>query len=901
MGFYDLAAALAAGTTVVTPNKRLARALVARHDASMARAGCRAWPAARALPWHAWLQTLWQDVCDAEAMAPLPRLLAPIESRYLWERVIADEGIVPASLLDSNAAAVLAEEAWELVHGWGAGGESWRAWRGGAEVADDSDPAAFARWAEAYRRELDRYALVDMARLPDALTQAAHAVPGWRDGNAVWVGFLELSPQQLRLRERLSGAGMAITVVPAASGPANVQCATAATPREEVRMALTWARALADESPECTIGIAIEDLAARRDEVRALAEEVLCPALQLPGHADAARPYDLSLGASLSETPMVAAALSLLALARDRIEAPAAALLLRSPYLPGPWTARAGCERKWLEESRAELAWDDVLATLAETAPALAARWRAVAVRAVRSGTASPRAWVGRWRGLLEQCGWPGDIAPKGADFECRNAWERMLEEFSRIGHVDDRMPAARALRVLRDLTARTIFQPEAPPVAIAIMGILEAAALPLDALWVAGLSAQRWPPPPRPNPLLPLRWQRERGVPRSSAARELEYTQILTACLAGGAAQVVMSAPASIDDYPGMPSALIDPSAPALTPPPQRPDSARTIAASRAIEAVADTRAPTLAPGALKGGAGVIAAQADCPFRAVAQYRLDARPWPRAAEGLDYMERGQLVHASLAEFWRDVRTHAALCALDSETLAQRVELAVAAARSAVPTFRWQMLPPAVAAAEARRIAQICVAWLDEIDRARPAFTVWAVEHPAELTLRGLTLRMRLDRVDVPSDGGAVIIDYKTGHADSPKSWFAARPRSPQLGLYALALQADATTTALRAVAYARVKAGAIAALGIAADDTVWPALTDAGKLDEPTGWAGVLQWWEHQMAYIAGEVREGLATVTPRDGGAPCRSCGLQPLCRIGAVGLAAVGEAERGPDDDA
>jgi ATP-dependent helicase/nuclease subunit B len=901
MDSFDLAAALAAGTTIVTPNKRLARALVARHDNSMMRAGCRAWPAARALPWHAWLQTLWQEVCDAEAMAPLPHLLAPIESRYLWERVIAGEGIAHASLLDPSAAAALAEEAWELVHAWGAGGESWRAWRGSGEAPEDSDSAAFARWAEAYRRELDRHVLIDMACLPDALAQAAHRVPGWRDGNAVWVGFLELSPQQSRLRERVSGAGMAITVVPAASGPVNVKRTTAPTPREEVRMALAWARALADEAPERTIGIAIEDLAARRDEVRALADEVLCPILQLPGHAGAARPYDLSLGASLAEAPMVAAALSLLALARDRIGSPAAASLLRSPYLPGPWTERAGCERKWLEESRAELAWDDVLATLAETVPALAARWRAVAVRTVRSGTASPRGWIGRWRAFLEQCGWPGDIAPGGADFECRNAWERMLEEFSRIGHVDERMPAERAMRTLRDVAARTIFQPEAPPVAITIMGILEAAALPLDALWVAGLSAQRWPPPPRPNPLLPLRWQRERSVPRSNAARELGYTQYLTACLAGGAPQVVMSAPISIDDYPGTPSALIDPSAPALASPPPGPDSARTIAAARAIEAVADARAPALAPGALKGGAGVIAAQADCPFRATAVYRLDAQPWPRAAEGLDPMERGQLVHASLAEFWRDVRTQAALCALDPETLAQRVEAAVAVARGAVPAFRWQMLPPVVAAAEARRIAQICIAWLDEIDRERPSFAVWAVERPAELTLCGLTLRMRLDRIDLLSEGGAVIIDYKTGHVDSPKSWFAARPRSPQLGLYALALQADGTTPALRAVAYARVKAGAIAALGIAADDTVWPALTDAGKLGDPSGWVGVLQRWEHQMAHIAGEVREGLATVTPRDGGVPCRFCGLQPLCRIGAAGLAAVGDAEGGPDDNA
>ena len=41
------------------------------------------------------------------------------------------------------------------------------------------------------------------------------------------------------------------------------------------------------------------DLAARRDEVRALAEDILCPALQWPGQQAAARPYNLSLGSAL--------------------------------------------------------------------------------------------------------------------------------------------------------------------------------------------------------------------------------------------------------------------------------------------------------------------------------------------------------------------------------------------------------------------------------------------------------------------------------------------------------------------------------------------------------------------------------------------------------------------------
>ena len=150
-------------------------------------------------------------------------------------------------------------------------------------------------------------------------------------------------------------------------------------------------------------------------------------------------------------------------------------------------------------------------------------------------------------------------------EFAARNAWEQLLEEFARIGTVDARMTGATALQTLRNLAARKVFQPESAPAAISIMGILEAAGLPFDALWVAGLSAQRWPPAPQPNPFLPIRWQRERNVPRSSAARELAYARALTADLAQAAPCVVMSAPATTDGEPCAPSALIDATAPVL------------------------------------------------------------------------------------------------------------------------------------------------------------------------------------------------------------------------------------------------------------------------------------------------------------------------------------------------
>ncbi len=881
---FEIAAACAEGATLVTPNNRLARTLVARHDEAMVRAGHRTWNAARALPWSAWLGTLWRQASDVQAVVPPLRLLAPVESDFLWHRLVASDVEARAPLLDPQGAAALAADAWALVHAWGTGGESWRAWQG---ASADSDPALFAGWAERYRRELGRLGAVDLAMVPDILADIAQSVPEWQGPDIVLAGFIEMSPQQQRLIDALTAAGMSIRTMPSVTASAAPLRFSAPTSRDELRAALVWARRLAETSPAISIGIAIEDLAQRRDEVRALAEDVLCPALQLPGLAGAPRPYNLSLGMPLGDTPIISAALATLALAQVPLARAAAAALLRSPYFPGSWQARARCELTWLAEGRARVHWDDAFASLDRLDGALAARWRSARDGSRRQAPQSPRQWVTHWRNLLDRCGWPGDESLSATEFAARNAWEELLEEFARIGTLDTRLTASTAMAQLRKLARGTIFQPKTQAAPITILGMLEAAGLPFDALWVAGLSAQRWPPAPQPNAFLPIAWQRDRNVPRSSAARELAYARAVTDMLMQGASRVVLSHPATADGEPCAPSALIPAQAPTFEEDLSSRDSAEVIADASLRESLADPRAPALAAGPLRGGVGVIAAQSDCPFRATARYRMRAEPWPEAAEGLDARERGQLIHAAMAAFWRNVGSHAALQAFDAAAMRQHIDEAVDSARATLTPARWRLLPPALAMAETARIAGIAARWIETCERPRPAFVVANVEWSLPLHIAGLTLTLKLDRVDALGGGGHAIIDYKTGQVDRPFAWFAERPRAPQLGIYAQALQGASPPIEVRAAAYARLKVGEIAPVGLVADKALWPDLTDIADLREPSTWEGVAHRWQEQITSLAVELRDGVATVTPRDNGAPCRTCGLQPLCRIEAAGL--------------
>ena len=883
-----LRAALASGATVVAPNNRLARRLATLYDQAQSETGRAVWPTPIVVPWSAWLERLWLDVLACDCRADPPRRIAPVQAAYLWTRIVADEGL---PLQDEPGAAVLAADAWTLVHAWGAGGPSWRGWTGGSD-----DGAVFARWAEHYAGMLLHRNGLDDAQLPDWLARRAPEIHAWRAGTVALAGFLEFTPQQERLLAALAAAGTQIAHVSTvlndgADAIARTRRTAGATPYDEVARALSWARDRALADPGASIGIAIDVLASRREEVRALAEEFLCPMLQWPGHEETARPYNISLGGATSDVPLIAAALELIALAHAPLPMSRAAALLRSPYIGADtdaWLTRAQLEADWLDEGRREIALDDAITAIGASDGALANRWRAARDEHTRRASATPREWGEAWRVWLAAAGWPGERTLSSNDWQARAIWDELLANFALLGSVATHFRRAEAVAALVALAKNTVFQPESPPAPIQLLGFLEVTGLPLDALWVTGLAAESWPPAPQPNPLLPLPWQRERNVPRSTAARELAYAQSLTAQWACGADEVVFSYAQRVDDHLRSISTLV--SAAAWSEEGKTlPTTARhQFERAPLRETIADDHAPVLLDGtSVAGGAGLIEAQSDCPFRALALYRLAAEVWPTPLDGLSALERGSIMHATLAAFWRDVGDHAALVALTGDALAVRIDIAVATAITTVSTARWRRLPAVVRAGEATRIAQIAHAWLDSFERIRPAFVVAEIEVSSRLALGGLELKLRLDRIDALADGGIAIIDYKTGVALPPPRWFDARPQAPQLGLYVLARQALDATQPVRVAAYAQLKAGEFNVHGIAADAAAWPGLADpagikgAGLID----WSAVETRWRQSLGALAIEVREGCAAVAPRNVIKTCQRCGLQQLCRIGAL----------------
>jgi hypothetical protein len=330
-------ASLADGAIAVTPNRRLARALLRAFDAEQLASGRTAWPTPSILPYQTWLTSLWEQFIAAGVTVDEALLLTPPQAALLWEQIVDADG---RTLLNPRGAAALAAEAWSLVHAWGAGGESWRAWR--REDREPDDPSMFVGWAERYGAQLDRAGMLDAAQLPNALAALAPRVPSL-NRTTLLAGFVEFTPQQQRLVAALGEGATLRRVDTLEQVEARVRRTTAMSPRAELVAALTWARSVLVDTPDARVGVVVEDLAVRRDEVVSLAEDILCPSAILPGAPPSARPFEVSLGTPLASIPIIVAALDLIELAESRVAAGAAAALLRSPYLPGTqtgWAAR---------------------------------------------------------------------------------------------------------------------------------------------------------------------------------------------------------------------------------------------------------------------------------------------------------------------------------------------------------------------------------------------------------------------------------------------------------------------------------------------------------------------------------------------------------------------------------
>ena len=854
--------------------------------------GQTVWQTRRALTIGQWLATL-ADEALLGGIADLPTALDSFAERLLWEKVIAASLTEAAPLFDIQGMATSAAEAHALSR-------LWNIRPTGNQLADEA--RLFAAWQGEFDKRCRAANWRDTTSLHLQLVELIVAGHFALPSTVIFAGFDRLAPLERKLIAALAGRGVDVeNRCETAVDRSNHQAIPCPDVAAECRAIAAWAQARLAADPASRLGIVAPDLTSVRDRLEFALDDALHPALIRPDAAESPRCFNFSLGRRLADLPLIRVALDLLALGSGRAkveQSRLSALLLASGWSAAEAEADG---RACLDAAlRRDLPYFTTLPAmirlaerLAEDQPpplcpqTVAALDAFVETMAGMSKALRPGEWAGVFRRALKAAGWPGDRRLSSHEFQARRAFGEVLDGFGRLDGLLGKLSLNESVRRLSQLCQQRIFQPETrgqPP--IQVLGVLESAGLEFDALWVMSMNDDLWPPPPRPNPLLPAELLRAAGAAHASAEVELDFAQRVHARLARAAPDVTFSYARADGNRILRPSPLIA----GIPPAGDAPGEVVTLAhqlgkeAGTACELLDDSLAPPLGDGEkVSGGSWLLRAQAICPAWAYYQYRLGGETMDEPVEGLDPAARGTLVHEALEAFWRATRTSSVLAAMSEAIRRQAIAEAVATAISAFETDRRVTLPARFRELEAARLQKLLDVWLAVEDKRGLEFEVIACEQPAEVDIEGIRVKVVVDRIDRLDDGRQIIIDYKTGAAIDTRNWAEQRISEPQLPIYAALVNDE-----VAAVVFAKVLLDKPAFAGIADEGDILPGvhgIADARqKIFAPAefpDWIAVITHWRERLHAVAREIRAGQAGVMFADEKA-LRYCEVLPLLRL-------------------
>ena len=832
---------LHAGETVLTPNQRAARTLRRAYDQSQSEPQ---WAPPKVLAADTWLATLWHQLLLNGDETRL--LLNRTQQHALWRAIIAADN---EALRSPDTLAELAAEAWASASAHN-GRQRLR------EIGISTDTRAFERWALAFEIRCQKNGYLAQAQLPEALGN--HLAEGTLpiDQGLTLVDFDHPSPALDTFFEQLDRAGYPIMRLTTAI-PATRQLLAADDDHHELQSAAHWARELLAANPATRIAlVASPD---RRFQIERAFAQILAPQAQPITAAPTPPLYEFSLGQPLSQ--LVTPAIDLLRWTLAPLPLPnISALLLLGNHADFDLALRR------TPLLRPELSL--------EAFQALSPIFRSLHRTAKSEQLTTPRPhhdWADTFRTLLDSAPWspPPDL---------RRRWDSALDELATLDFDAPRPTATEALQHLTRIAAQTIFAPPSTDAPIQILGPLELGGRPFDALWFLAADDLSWPPATAPSPLLPWATQQSLGMPGADTQRDRRHARALTDRVAASAAQVVFSYARHSEEGARRPSpllaelALIPLTSPEISPP----------ATPVALEIYQDTAPIAPLPDyPIRGGAGILKAQAACAFRAFAERRLQATSPETSEAGLNPSQRGQIVHDIMEHFWAQVHDQPHLQSLPLTTRHELLERCIddaLAARAPRAQTSWD---DAYLNVQRERLSNLLVPWL-EVEAARPPFRVLQQErNETDIALGPLRLNFRVDRID-ETEFGTIILDYKTGIA-APSQWLSTRPEEPQLPLYAIL--AD---PAPAGIAFALLRPGKEMDLkGFAQSSDLYGR---TAKNDLP--FEAQMDEWRRILNQLASDFANGIATVAPKCYPNTCKYCSQRILCRLDLTTLDDIGD---------
>jgi probable DNA repair protein len=883
------------GGTIVTGNQRAARTLRLAYDRQCLARGLTSWQPPRIHAWDTWTAQLWQHGLVSGTFTRL--LLNRTQELHLWRSIIA-AGAQATGLRTADSLAVLAADAWRLLC----------AYRGQSRLKTlgvSEDTRAFQHWAQEFNQRCSFSLYLSQSEIEISLGAAARAkmIP-FLPSEIRLIGFDTRTPAQTFFLEALRSAGVAVAEPNDPPLAQHLHLAAAPDLDGELTAAALWLRSMLETNPQTRIAVIHPDVASERSNIDRTFRQVLAPELQNVTANTADGPFEFSLGVPVIAKPMVAVAVKLLRWAVAPLPLEEISRLLLSPYFttdPSERLQRAEFDAFELRASRLLRPEADLPSVIrrierfqnhspeqARRLPGTLTQLRALhraSARLISSAEPQPRSkphadWADNIRELLQAAGWAGARRDDSVEFQTRRKWESALDELATLDFEGARVSFTEALDQLEGILERTLFAPESREAPIQIMSPQEAAGSRFDALCFLRADDLSWPASTGVNPLLGWGLQHDLGMPGSDPHRDFEAAGRVTRRLAACASTVVFSYARETANGQQRLSPLVaafdlEPVAEIALPTATTPES---------LEIFEDSGFIPLANPSVRGGSGILKAQAQCGFRAFAEKRLWSTPLQVLEPGLDAMESGNIVHHVMADFWNRLGTQDALRALSLHERREHLDRAIDAALLRASQAALSPWDAAYLDMQRERLHRLISPWL-EMELARPRFAVKATEQKFEGSRIGpLTLNVRVDRIDTVFDStgapvGDVILDYKTSDAKTAH-WAGDRPEDPQLPLYA----ALSPPGSLAGVGFVRLRPGK--GMGLQGFDEAGALLAKPSKSDFASLEAQIDDW-RRVLVALAEDFAAGDARVCPKSYPETCKYCEQRILCRLDPASL--------------
>lgn len=806
-----------------------------------------------------WKSHLKQQVINIE---PNKHLLTAAQSAILWQQTAPEPSKI---CLGNQQNAYLAEQAWVICHEWLIDPEDLLPSR-------HLEVEQFVMWQRRFKALCETKSYIHPCEL-QRLAATNTNVLTQQYKKIYWLGFNKQSPALENISDNFKLPQQNTNI---SQGLAESFICACSSPEQEIQNMLAWLKTLNNDQAYSTACVFpnLEDI---RDKLELALSNIF------PDHNEQNPIYNISLGRSLNKFPLFASLEELLQVANEEKPMVGFCKLLTSAL----FTKNKSIQIKLYRietKMRENLDLSCTKANICNYLQKISHNMQDDTCLQIKkwikflehdpTNKKTISQWLIQLENITQDLGWPGQMQFNSHGHQLWERWLKLCDEIDSLDFISEKVSLTEFHNIYKNCITTSIFQfKNKKPAPIQILGIMEAISIPFQQIWMGSMDNKTWPGAASPSPFLPIELQCKLQTAHCNSEYELEVSEIITKKILQQCSKCIFSYSKTKDNEPRQLSSIIK----HLKPQAYVNEECVTQAIQlKTYSHTDDNLQPLIEPDLTAGGSSVLNAMATCPMAAQLRWRMSAKQLEQWKIGPGALARGQLVHSCLEEIWRNLNNKQQLLACTEDELKTHIDAAWKIASRDILKKADTNMTKTWLRNEEKPCKTLLHNWLEN-EKHRPNFKVHEIESEQTITLDKLTLKLRIDRVDILDDGTELLIDYKTGNC-SYNELISSHTSAAQLPLYYLTRNSNQV-----AVSYAQINQEKTKFCGISEHETNIDGINSFENIkSDYSDWAECTESWRQQLTHLAADFAQGNSCLSPIEKHKTCDSCAYSSICRI-------------------